>query len=500
MTVRRYQATSDRQEERLMPPRIEDYVTENNPVRVIDAYVGTLDLEQLGFKHTQAIISRGQPPFNPAAFLKLYLYGYINGIRSSRKLEAETRRNIEVIWLLEELKPNYKTLANFRKDNSAPLRAVNRDFIIMTKELDLLGGEEVAVDGSFFKANASKQSIYTETNLDKQLEIIEKKINEYQNALAEQDATDDKIDKGSLVEDEKNKEKIEFLKQKQAEKKALQEQLKQSGDTQISMTDEDARLMSKRGQSTAGFNVQIAVDNKNKLIISEDTTQARCDKNQLAPMLAKAQEILQSDNLKGLADSGYHSGVQLKECEDMGIEVFVAIPNQSSTAEKQGRFSHKDFEYDKESNSFTCPQGNTLTAGKKPRIRNGKKMHVYRSKASYCNDCPLRSKCLSEKADIRKIERWEHQEVVERHQKRMENEQGSMRKRGAMVEHPFGTLKHRAGMNHFLMRGLEKCKGEFSLMVLGYNFSRVINILGVAFLRDYCARRQANGATNVKYA
>lgn len=500
MIVRRYQKSSDRQEERLLPPRIEDYVTENNPVRLIDAYVDTLDLEELGFKHTQAIVTRGQPPYNPAAFLKLYLYGYINGIRSSRKLEAETRRNIEVIWLLEEIKPSHKTIANFRKDNSSALKAVNRDFIIMSKELNLLGGEEVAVDGSFFKGDSSKQSIYTEANLDKQLEILEKKINAYQKALDEQDATDDKAGKGSLIEDEKNKEKIEFLKEKQAEKKALQEQLKQSEDPQISTTDEDARLMSKRGQSTAGYNVQIAVDNKHKMIVAEETTQARSDKNQLAPMLEKAQEILQSNHFKGYGDSGYHNGIQLKACEDMGIEVYVAIPNQSSTAEKQGRFSHKDFDYDKENNHYTCPQGNTLTAGKKPRVKDGKNMIVYRSKTSDCNDCPLRSQCLSEKSTVRKIERWEHQAVVERHQKRMKNSKGSMRKRGAMVEHPFGTLKHRAGMNHFLMRGLEKCSGEFSLMVLGYNFTRAINILGVDFLRDYCARRQENGLKNAKYA
>ena len=282
----------------------------------------------------------------------------------------------------------------------------------------------------------------------------------------------------------------------------MQAQLKQPEDSQISTTDEDAKLMSKRGQSTAGYNPQIAVDDKHKLIVAEEVTQARSDKNQLAPMLEKAQEVLKSKHFNGYGDSAYHNGVQLKTCEDKGITVYVAIPNQSSSAEKQGRFSRNDFEYNKSDNSYTCPQGNTLPASEKMHKKDGKKMYVYRSKVAFCNACPLREKCLSEKSKTRKIERWEHQEVVERHQARMKSEeaQGAMRKRAAMVEHPFGTLKHRAGMNHFLMRGLEKCRGEFSLMVLGYNFSRVINILGVDFLKDYCVQRQENGLKNVKYA
>ncbi len=483
----------------LFPHRIDDYVGENNPVRVIDAYVETLDLDELGFQHAKPVITAGQPPYNPAAFLKLYLYGYLNSIRSSRKLEAEAHRNVELMWLLEDIKPNYKTIANFRKDNSAALKKTNRDFVLLCKELELFGGTDVAVDGSFFNGDARKESIYTENNLDKQLEMLEKKISEYQEALAKQDTDDDKEGKGSQVEDDRTKEKIALLEEKQAEKKALQEQLKQSEDTQISTVDEDARLLHKRGQTTAGYNVQIAVDDKHKLIAANDVTQDGNDKNQLAPMLEKAKEILDSENLNGYGDSGYHNGEQLKACEDQGINVHVAIPQQSGNA---GRFTRKDFEYDKASNSHTCPQGNTLPAGKSMKVRDGKNMHVYRSKTADCNGCPLREKCLGEKSKTRTIERWEHEDVVERHEEHMKSPEaeGSMRKRAAMVEHPFGTLKRRAGMNHFLMRGLEKCQGEFSLMVLAYNFTRVINIKGVDFLRDYCVQRQENRLKNIKYA
>ena len=500
MTTRRYQPSLNRQQEMLLPSRVEDYVSQNNTVRAIDAYVNTLDLKELEFQHTEVVITSGQPPFNPAALLKLYLYGYLQGIRSSRKLESETRRNLEVMWLVEGLLPTYKTIADFRKTNSAALKAANREFLLLCKELMLLGGETVAVDGSFFKADASKQGIYTEDKLKKQLESLEKKITQYQEELDKQDATDDKLDQGSLSEDKNLAEKLALIKQKKAEKEALQQQLKDSGEKQISTVDKDARLLSKYGKTVAGHNVQIAVDSKHHLIVAEAVVPDGNDMQQLAPMLEKAQDILQSDNLDGLGDSGYYSGSQIKACEDQNITVYVAVPDKSKSKAKKGRLTREQFEYDAGQDCYVCPQGEKLTRRGKSIQKGGKNYLRYKSGEAVCAECPMRKKCLGERSKSKHIERWEHEDVVDRHKQRMAENPDKMRQRAALAEHPFGTLKHRAGMNHFLMRGLEKCGGEFSLMVLGYNFTRVINLLGVDFLRDYCDQRQGNELKNSQCA
>jgi transposase len=500
MTVRRYQATLNRQQDMLLPPSVEEYVSAHNPVRAIDAYVNTLDLAALGFRNAQAAAGAGQPPFDPGALLKLYLYGYLQGLHSSRKLERETHRNLEVIWLVEGVRPSYRTLADFRQGNSEGLRAVNRDFMLVCKELALLGGEEVAVDGSFFKANARKGSIYTEGNLDAQLQALEAKIAAYQRALAEQDAADDQAGRGSLVEDPLLAQKLDALRAKQAEKQALWERLKAGSDKQISTVDADARLLSKRGQSVAGYNAQLVVDAKHKLIVAEDVTQDGNDLQQLAPMLNQAQEILLSEHLTGLADSGYFEGNQLKTCEDQGLTVYAAIPDKSKAIAAEGRFTREQFAYDAEQDRYVCPQGHSLTASGKTHQKNGKRLQRYQSKSSDCSACPLRGQCLTDKAAVRQIHRWEHEAVVERHRQRMAQRPDAMKKRAALAEHPFGVLKHRAGMHHFLMRGLKKCRGEFSLMVLGYNFTRVLNLLGIDGLRDYCARRSENTPRYAVYA
>ena len=379
MTSRRYQQTLNRQQEMLLPRRVEEYVGENNSVRAIDVYVDTLDIQSLGVKHAQVVTQAGQPPYNPLAMLKLYLYGYLQGIRSSRKLERETHRNLEVIWLIEGLQPSYKSIADFRKNNSTALKAANRDFILLCKELVLLGGDEVAVDGSFFKADANKTGIYTDDKLTKQLAALEKKINDYQQALADQDAADDKAGKGSLVEDPHLADKLKRLQEKQAEKQALQQQLKASDQKQISTVDSDARLMTKRGHTVAGYNAQIAVDSLHKLVVAEDVTQDGNDTQQLAPMLAKAQEILQSDNLTGLGDAGYYDGEQIKTCEEQGIQVYVAIPDKSKVIAKQGRYTRDQFRYDAQQNTYTCPQGQSLIPYGKQQ-KNGKTFTRYQSK------------------------------------------------------------------------------------------------------------------------
>lgn len=500
MTNRRYKIGQNRYQTVLLPSSIDEYVSENNPVRAIDAYVETLDLSNLNIQNSGSGLTAGQPAYHPSLLIKLYLYGYINGLRSSRKLEREGARNLEVIWLLDNLRPGYKTIANFRKDNGTALKAINRDFILLCRQLNLLKGDEVAVDGSFFKADARKDSIYTAAKLTQQLAELDKKIEAYQQQLAEQDATDDQAGLGSLVEDQDLAGKIARLKAKQAEKKALQDQLNASPDTQVSTVDRDARLLSKRGQTTAGYNVQIAVDSQHKLLVAVEVTQDGNDSQQLMPMLEKAQEVLPSEHLTGLADSGYYSGEQIKQANEKGIEIYVPIPQRRGPRVEEGHFTRDHFIYDAENDCYRCPQGERLARYGKLREQSDRKVWNYKSKRSVCNHCPLRGQCLGEKAFYKKLERWEHEAIVEQHREHMKGARGRMKKRGSLVEHPFGTLKHRAGMHHFLMRGLDKCRGEFNLMALCYNFTRVLNILGVAVFRDYCAQLLRNGGKQSVFA
>nr|VFJ91367.1 MAG: Transposase [Candidatus Kentron sp. H]VFJ93985.1 MAG: Transposase [Candidatus Kentron sp. H]VFJ99138.1 MAG: Transposase [Candidatus Kentron sp. H] len=484
----------------ILPPSVDEYISQNNVVRAIDAYVDTLDLSELGFSNTQPVTGAGQPAYDPAALMRLYLYGYIQGIRSSRKLECETCRNLEVIWLIKGFRPSYKTIADFRKNNTHSLKMVNRDFILLCKELSLFGGEEVAVDGSFFSGNASKGSIYTEKKLNKQIESLDKEIAVYQEAISKQDAADDREGRENSFEDEDLVEKLRLLQEKQAEKQTLKRHLKDSKEKQLSTIDKDAGLLSKRGQTIAGYNVQIAVDSKHNLIVAEEVTNDGNDTKQLAPMLEKAREILQSENLTGLADSGYYDGNQIKTCEEQNITVYVPIPDKSKKISEEGRFTRERFQYDTEQNCYICPQGNVLTQVGNPRRKNNKELIRYASKTSDCRGCPLRSQCLTDKARFRQISRWVDEDVVERHRARMEQNPDMMKKRAAIVEHPFGTLKHRAGINHFLMRGLEKCRAEFCLMTLVYNFSRVLKILGKDFIEGYCVQRLGNALKIFQYA
>jgi transposase len=500
MASRNYKQGQNRYQSFLLPPSVDEYVSENNPVRAIDAYVNSLDLVSLALQKSPSVPTAGQPAYHPSVLIKLYLYGYMNGIRSSRKLEREAARNLEVMWLVDGLRPGYKTIANFRKDNSAALKAINKDFMLLCKQLNLFAGNEVAVDGSFFKADASKDSIHTVNKLEQQLAELDKQIEAYQQQLTEQDASDDQADLGSLVDDQGLADKIARLKQRQAEKKALQKQLNASSDSQISTVDPDARLLTKRGQTTAGYNVQIAVDSQHKLLVAVEVTQAGNDTQQLMPMLEQAQEVLQSEQLTGLADSGYYSGEQIKQAHEQGVELYVPIPNKKGIAEKEGRFIRDRFTYDSENDCYHCPQGERIARCGKHRVQGHRNVWVYKSKQSVCKNCPLRPQCLKENATYKKLERWEHEALVDQHREHMKGSRSMMIKRSSYVEHPFGTLKHRAGMHPFLMRGLEKCRGEFSLMALCYNVTRVLNILGVEAFRDYCAQRLGKSEQNGFFA
>ena len=490
---RNYKSGENRLQSTLFPKSLDEYVAHNNTVRAIDAYVDTLDLNHLGFKNTQYTSTSGQPPYGPADLLKLYLYGYINSVRSSRKLERETSRNIEVMWLLGNLQPCYKTIANFRKDNPSSLKASNRDFVLLCRELNLFGAKKVAIDGSYFRGNASKASIYTPDKLEKQLKKLDKQIEAYQEELDTNDKHDTQAGLTNESEDPQLDKKIKSLKEKQATKQQQIDNLSNSDETQLSTTDPDARLLKKPGQLVSGYNVQSVVDDKHQLIVESEVTNDGNDFHQLYVMAEKAKKTLEVKKIIALADGGYYEGINLKLCENDHITAYVPVPDKSKSVRKQGRFTRDAFTYDEKLKVYLCPQGKTLKQKGKPYEQNGKVHIRYASKITECKNCPVKKNCLSKKAKRREVHRWEHESVLDRHHERMQDTREEMRQRAALVEHPFGTLKDRAGYTyHFLVRGFEKVRGEWSIMVLAYNFTRVLNILGVKDFMDYCANRKQN--------
>jgi transposase len=493
MTNRAFKTGTCREQTSFLPPRIEDYVGPGNVVRAIDAYVGAADLQKLGFRNAGYEGGVGQPPYDPADLLRLYLYGYLNRIRSSRYLEREAQRNLELIWLLKNLTPGYRTIAKFRKDNWAALRATNREFVVLIRDLDLVSSALVAIDGAFFHGDASRASITSSKRLAEQLAAIDRDIEAYGSTVEANDAEEATHSVGdSGGRDDGNvAQKVATLMKKREQTQAELARLEQSGETQSSTTDADARLMSKRGQLLVGYNVQIAVDEKHKLIVASEVVNDGNDAGQLYEMAKAAKEALGTQTLEVVADTGYYNGPALKDCEENGIVPYVPAAKRTGRLEAEGRFTHEDFAYDTEQNVYRCPAGALLIPTKSPKINGGRREIVFLSRKATCAACPLRARCLSAKADTRTIYRWEHQEVIDRHRVRMENAGVRMGQRACLVEHPFGTLKCRAGYRHFLVRGLNKVRGEWSLMALCYNFSRVLTILGLQGFIDYLARRLA---------
>jgi transposase len=485
MTNRPFKTGESRHQASLLPARVEDYVAADNPVRAIESFVCALDLWKLGFRLAdRGAEAMGQPPYDPADLLKLYLYGYINQVRSSRRLEREACRNLELIWLLKNLRPGYRTIANFRKENWKALKAVNRGFVLLVRELGLVGGTVVAIDGSFFHGDASKASIFTRKRLAEQVARLDLEIDAYGKSLEDNDAAEatqprnDGHDNGG-GDGADIGAKVAALMARRSRAQADLDRLEASGQTQLSLTDPDARLLVKGGQGVAGYNVQAVVDDKHKLIVASEVVNDSSDVNQLHAMAKAAKEALGADALQVLADEGYYSSTELKACEEDGITAYVPPSEGNRLAEKAGRFSLKNFGYDGATDAYTCPAGQKLHPMPGRWTNTSGRVEIrYSSRTTICRACPLRTKCLSPKASQRVIRRWEHEDVLERHRARMEGASELMRRRSAIVEHPFGTLKCRAGYRHFLVRGFDKVRGEWSLMALCYNFTRVLNILG----------------------
>jgi transposase len=495
MTNRTFKSGESREQLSLLPPRIEDYVGADNPVRAIEGYVANLGLAKLGFRHAERGVGAGQPPYDPADLLKLYLYGYLNQVRSSRRLEREAGRNLEVIWLLKGLQPGYRTIANFRKENWAALKAANRSFVLLARELGLVGGTLIAIDGAFFDGSASKGSIKTRKRLAEQIAALDRDIEAYGTAMDANDAAetersgdDGDHGGGDLAQ------KVAALMAKRAQAQADLDRLDGSGETQLSRTDEDARLLSKSGQRVAGYNVQIAVDDKHKLIVESEVVNDGNDTGQLHKMASAAKRTLGAQTLQAVADSGYYNGSQLKACEDDGIVAYVPQVERRSRLAAQGRFTHGDFTYDEATNGYRCPAGALLRPTEKLK-ENGDRLEVrYVSRKAVCDACPLRGRCVTDKQPTREILRWVHEDVIDRHRARMNGANDMLRQRACLAEHPFGTLKCRAGYRHFLVRGFDKVRGEWSLMALCYNFTRVLSILGFERFMELVAKLHANRA------
>jgi transposase len=491
MTNRPFKSGESRDQESLLPPRIEDYVGPDNPVRAIDSYVCALDLASLGFRHAKRRgAGAGQPPYDPADLLKLYLYGYLNQIRSSRRLEREASRNLELIWLLRNLRPGYRTIANFRKENWAALKAANRSFVLLLQEIGLIGGSLVAVDGALFHGNASKGSIFTQNKLTKRIIELDKEIEAYGKALEANDTAEaaqhssGNSDSGAGGGDIGEKMKLLMARRERA--MADLEELKTSDKGQISKTDPNARLLSKGDQTIAGYNVQSVVDDKHMLIIASEVVN-RSDAGQLHKMAKAAKEALGVESLQILADAGYFNSGDVKACEDDGITAYVPVHEGNDKLKNQGRFTRKDFTYDTPTNTYCCPAKQLLRPTKTPvKNASGRIETRYLGSKAICGACSLQASCLGSKATYRTVFRWEHETVLDRLRQRMASEDAGklMRRRSAIVEHPFGTLKCRAGYRHFLVRGFDKVGGEWSLMALSYNFTRVLNILGFTDFLD----------------
>jgi transposase len=467
-----YVAGIPRQQLVLFPESLDEYIADDNPVRFIDAFVDSLELAAAGFAHT-SLAETGRPPYDPRDLLKLYIYGYLNRVRSSRKLEQECQRNVEVMWLLRKLTPDHKTIADFRKDNRKAFKEVFKAFCVLCRELDLFGAELIAIDGSKFKAVNSSQRNFTQTKVKAYLQELEKRIEAYLKELDELDQVE-APDIPPQRSAEQLQAKIEQLRTRQVKYQGYLKRMEESGESQLSLTDPDSRSMPKSPKAPVAYNVQTAVDNKHHLIVAQDVTKDVTDRDQLSRMALEAKEPLGVEHIKAVADMGYSHGKELKACLDAGIEPYVARPDTSANT-KLGLFGKERFVYDPDTDTYRCPAGQTLTY-RFDTVEKERHIRYYRTSA--CGQCALREKCTRNK-EGRRITRWVDEHIIEETQQRVEAHPEIMQQRKELVEHPFGTLKHWWDQGHFLMKGLEKVRAEFSLSTLAYNIRRVLNILGV---------------------
>ena len=474
-----YKQGDNRKQQMFFPPSIDEYVGENNQVRAIDDYVELLDVAELGFTNATLLSADGQPAYHPKLLLKIYIYGYLNKVRSSRKLEQEIDRNIEMMWLCAGLRPRYKTIANFRKDNAVALKKVFREFVLLCKELDLITGELVAVDGAYLRANASKNQLIMKKSVERDLKKIDERIESYLETLAFADKQEKK-DKALKPLPTNNITKMRTRKEKLDKDLALLEEM---GVTQYNRTDPDAKLMVKPAHNLMAYNAQIAVDNTFKFIVATDVSSDR-DLEQIHNMAIKTKKIVDNANMIMVADTGYYSPKELKKCVDDNIEVIIPSVNRSQAQKDKGKFTRDAFVYDTSSDTYTCPNQETLVKSSSIH-KNDKLLYSYRGNSAMCRECQLKKECIPSTTAYKRIFRWEYEEVVEKHLEKMKTDKAKVlvKKRGSIVEHPFGTIKQTLGWSHFLVRGKEKVSGENALIMFTYNFRRLLNLIGIALFR-----------------
>jgi transposase len=471
--MKRFIEGEDRSQVTLLPERLDDYIAEDNPVRVVDAYVEELDLQEVGFEGAEPAAT-GRPSYHPAVLLKIYIYGYLNRIQSSRRLEREAQRNVELMWLTGRLAPDFKTIADFRHDNGVGIRNVCRRFVELCRELKLFSQAVVAVDGSKFKAVNARDRNFTPGKVQKRQEQIEESIKRYLDALDTADRTQAPAEFQAKAEH--LQDKLRTMREQMRRMQGIEQQLKHEPDGQLSLTDPDARSMatSGRGSGIVGYNVQVAVDAKHHLIVAHEVTNSGSDRAQLAPMAAAAREAMGKRKLQAVADRGYYSAPQIKACDDAGIAAILPKP-MTSNAKAEGRFDKSDFIYIAKDDEYQCPAGQRAIY-RFTREENGLQLRRYWSSA--CPQCPIKAQCTP--SDYRRISRWEHETVLEAVQRRLDRQPKAMTLRRRTVEHVFGTLKHWMGTTPFLMRRLPNVATEMSLQVLAYNLKRVIGVLGIA--------------------
>jgi transposase len=453
----------------LFPEQLDDYVTEENAVRVIDVFIDGLDLSGLGFKSAPA--ETGRPAYHPATLLKLFIYGYLNRIQSSRRLEREAGRNVELMWLLGRLAPDFKTIADFRKNNTKAITRVCREFVLICRKLNLFAESLVAIDGSKFKAVNNRNRNFTQAKITLRLKQIDESIARYLGQIATEDRVELATSKNKV---ERLEKKIGKLRKEVAQLNKIQAQLKSVPDKQISVTDPDARSMATSGRGTGmvAYNVQAAVDNKHHLILAHEVTNQGHDRTQLAQMAKRAKAILAADEITVVADRGYFSSEEIKACDEAGITTYLPRP-QTSGNQAKGYFGKRDFIYHPEEDEYACPAGERAIF-RFSREEKGKVIKRYW--ASACVDCTMKSQCTPGK--YRRISRWEHEAILDRLDTRMEREPDMMKVRRSTVAHPFGTIKAWMGSTHFQMKTIKRVSAEMSLHVLAYNLKRVIKIMG----------------------
>ncbi|MCZ2085795.1 MAG: IS1182 family transposase [Flavobacteriales bacterium] len=455
---------------------LEQSVSEGNPVRFVDAFVENIDLETLGFE-LQTLRLEGRPSYSAKIFLKIYLYGYLNGLRSSRKLEKECVRNIELQWLLFGLVPNYHSISDFRKDNPSGLKKLFKVFVSFLKDADLIAGEIIAIDGTKSRAHNSKKANFNQKKIDKHLAYIDEKSQEYLDQLAQNDVQENS-EKISNIQ-----AKIERLKTNRIKYELLETKLKASAEPQISTTDEDSRALLVQGQVVeVSYNIQAAVDSKYNLVVATHTIN-RNDRNALSAIAVETKENLGVETFTALVDKGYHNGRELEKCREQNISTIVAYPTLVSSKEGGTTKDYlvTNFVYDEASDTYQCPQGKILnTTGRwhnKKRERDSYEFKKYRTPA--CKECPVQSLCTSRADGRREIERSQYAGAVEENNQRYRDNGQLYRKRQEINEHIFGTIKRQWGYNHTNLSGLEKVNGEHSLIMLVYNIKRAMNILGI---------------------